>query len=55
MTTVITFLALIGYSAGFEGYDNGKVHIGFYTPNHEYIWAVTKDEIYLDVIVFNRP
>lgn len=43
--------SLFGYGVGFEGYDNGKLYIGTYTPDCEYGWVVTDREIYLDVIM----
>jgi len=47
MFTVVTFL---GMFIGFEGYLNGKLYIGTYTPTCEYGWVVTDSEIYLDTI-----
>jgi hypothetical protein len=35
---------------GFEGYLNGKLYIGTYTPTCEYGWVITDSEIYLDTI-----
>jgi hypothetical protein len=35
---------------GYEGYDNGNLYIGTYTPACEYGWVVTDSEIYLDTI-----
>ena len=47
MWTIITlFTAFIGY----EGYDDGKLYIGTYTPTCEYGWVITDSEIYLDTI-----
>ena len=39
-----------GYGVGYEGYENGKLYVGTYTPNMEYGWVVTEREIYLDTI-----
>ena len=47
MFTVVTFL---GMFIGFEGYLNGKLYIGTYTPTCEYGWVITDGEIYLDTI-----
>ena len=47
MFTVVTFL---GMFIGFEGYLNGKLYIGTYTPTCEYGWVITDSEIYLDTI-----
>ena len=44
-------MALLGYGAGFEGYTNGKVYLGFYTPTTEYGWVVTNNDAYLDTIL----
>tara|TARA_B100000902_G_scaffold338985_1_gene340871 strand:- start:864 stop:1013 length:150 start_codon:yes stop_codon:yes gene_type:complete len=35
---------------GFEGYLNGKIYIGIYTPNCEYGYVVKNNEIYLDSV-----
>ena len=47
MLTIATLLSMI---VGYEGYDNGKVYVGVYTPQCEYGYVITKDEIYLDTI-----
>ncbi len=47
MITIATFLGLF---VGFEGYDNGKVYVGVYTPQYEYGYVITQEEIYLDTI-----
>jgi len=47
MFTVVTFL---GMFIGFEGYLNGKLYIGTYTPTCEYGWVITNSEVYLDTI-----
>lgn len=51
MFAIATVMALMGYSAGFEGYDNGKVYVGFYTPTHEYGWVMSNNDIYLDTVL----
>lgn len=43
-------MAFLGYSFGFEGYDNGKLQLGVYTPNAEYGWVIKKDDIYLNTV-----
>jgi len=48
MFAVFTFLGLF---VGFEGYDNGKVYIGVYTPQTEYGYVLTQNEIYLDTVL----
>jgi len=47
---MLTLYTIFGMFVGFEGYDNGKVYIGVYTPQTEYGYVVTKDDIYLDTI-----
>ena len=47
MLTIATLLSMV---VGFEGYDNGKVYFGVYTPNCEYGYVITPEEIYLDTI-----
>ena len=47
MLTIVTLLSMF---AGYEGYDNGKLYIGTYTPTCEYGWVITNGEIYLDTI-----
>ena len=48
MLTIATLLSMI---VGYEGYDNGKVYFGVYTPNCEYGYVMTAEEIYLDTIL----
>ena len=47
MLTIVTILSMF---VGYEGYDNGKLYIGTYTPTCEYGWVITDSEIYLDTI-----
>jgi hypothetical protein len=35
---------------GFEGYLNGKLYVGIYTPNCEYGYVIKNNEIYLDSV-----
>jgi hypothetical protein len=51
MIAIATVLAFLGYGAAIEGYDNGKVYLGVYTPNTEYGWVATKDSVYLDTVL----
>jgi hypothetical protein len=51
MFTITMLLGFMGYGAGFEGYENGKVYIGIYTTDSEYGWVVTNNDFYLDVIL----
>ena len=47
MLTAVTFLSMF---VGFEGYLNGKIYIGIYTPNCEYGYVIKNNEIYLDSV-----
>ena len=47
---MITLVTMLGMFVGFEGYDNGKVYVGIDTPNCEYGYVITQEEIYLDTI-----
>ena len=47
MLTIATLLSMI---VGYEGFDNGKVYVGVYTPQCEYGYVITPEEIYLDTI-----
>jgi len=50
MLTLVTLVGMLGYWAGFEGYSDGKLRIGLYTPGAEYGYVVTNREIYLDTV-----
>jgi len=47
MFTAVTFLSMF---VGFEGYLNGKLYVGIYTPNCEYGYVIKNNEIYLDSV-----
>lgn len=47
---MLTIAMMLSMMVGYEGYDNGKVYIGVYTPQCEYGYVITKNEIYLDTI-----
>jgi len=47
MLTVVTLLSMF---VGFEGYLNGKLYVGIYTPNCEYGYVIKNNEIYLDSV-----
>lgn len=51
MFTIVTLIGLVGYGVGIEGFMNGKLYIGAYTPQCEYGYVITQDEIYLDTIL----
>lgn len=50
MFTIATLLGMVGYGVGLEGFINGKLYIGAYTPTTEYGYVVTSEKIYLDTI-----
>ena len=47
---MLTIYTIFGMMVGFEGYDNGKIYFGVYTPQCEYGYVITPEEIYLDTI-----
>ena len=47
MFTAVTFLSMF---LGFEGYLNGKLYVGIYTPKCEYGYVIKNNEIYLDSV-----
>ena len=47
---MLTIATLLSMFVGYEGYDDGKLYIGTYTPTCEYGWVITDSEIYLDTI-----
>ena len=47
MLTTVTLLSMF---VGFEGYLNGKLYVGIYTPNCEYGYVIKNNEIYLDSV-----
>ena len=51
MLTLLLWVGMLGYGAGYEGYSEGKYYFGVYTPSVEYGWVVTDREIYLDTIL----
>jgi hypothetical protein len=50
MYSILMVLGMVGYGVGFEGYEDGKMYVGVYTPNVEYGYVVGNGEIYLDTI-----
>lgn len=46
----IIILIMSGYGFGYEGYENGKLHVGLYTPRVEYGYVISDKEIYLDTV-----
>ena len=50
MYSIMMMIGMLGYGAGYEGYDDGKGYFGVYTPSCEYGYVVTDREIYLDTI-----
>ena len=47
---MMTLTMILGMFVGYEGYDDGKLYIGTYTPTCEYGWVISNGEIYLDTI-----
>ena len=47
MLTTITFLSMF---VGIEGYLNGNLYVGIYTPKCEYGYVIKNNEIYLDSV-----
>jgi hypothetical protein len=54
MMALILALGSLGYGAGYEGFSDGQLYIGLYTPSAEYGWVVTEREIYLDTVFEKR-
>jgi hypothetical protein len=54
MFTIVTLIGMVGYGVGIEGFMNGKLYIGAYTPQCEYGYVITKNEIYLDTVLDKR-
>jgi len=50
MYAIALLVGMLGYGAGYEGYDDGKWYFGMYTPTCEYGWVVTGEDVYLDTI-----
>ena len=50
MLTLVLFLGMLGYGCGYEGYEDGKVYVGVYTPQSEYGFVIKNSEIYLDTV-----
>lgn len=46
----MTLYTIFGMFVGFEGYDNGHVYLGVYTPKCEYGYVMTMNGIYLDTM-----
>lgn len=51
MYDIVVAITFMGFGVGFEGYDNGKLYLGTYTPSKEYGWVVTDKEVYLDTVL----
>lgn len=51
MFDVVFLITFMGFGIGFEGYDEGKMYFGTYTPTREYGWVVTDKEVYLDTVL----
>ena len=51
---MLQLVQLISLVIGFEGFIDGKVYVGIYTPKKEYGYVITQNEIYLDTIYEKR-
>lgn len=51
MYEVILAITFMGFGIGYEGYSDGKLYLGTYTPTKEYGWVVKDGEIHLDSIL----
>jgi len=51
---MLTIATLLSMFVGVEGVENGKVYVGVYTPQCEYGYVITQDEIYLDTVLEKR-
>ena len=51
---MLQLLQLMSLVIGFEGFINGKVYVGIYTPKKEYGYVITENEIYLDTVYEKR-
>ncbi len=51
---MLQLLQLMSLVIGFEGFINGKVYVGIYTPKKEYGYVITENEIYLDTVYVNK-
>jgi hypothetical protein len=47
---MLTIATLLSMFVGVEGIENGKVYVGVYTPQCEYGYVITSNDIYLDTI-----
>ena len=54
MLTIFFLLSTMSYGIGYEGYENGKLYFGVYTPDTEYGYVLTEKEIYLDTVFEKR-
>ena len=47
---MLTTIIILSMFCGYEGYDNGKLYVGIYTPKCEYGYVIKNNEIYLDSV-----
>jgi hypothetical protein len=52
---MFTIFMLFGFGVGFEGFENGKAYVGVYTPDAEYGYVITSEQMYLDTILEKNP
>lgn len=51
---MLTIAMMLSIFVGVEGVENGKVYVGVYTPQCEYGYVITKNEVYLDTVLEKR-
>lgn len=51
MFGIVLVFSFMGFGMGYEGYDQGKMYFGTYTPTREYGWVVEDGELYLDSVL----
>lgn len=50
MFAIAMICGMLGYGCGYEGYEDGKIYVGVYTPQSEYGFVIKNSEIYLDTV-----
>ena len=48
---MFTIAMFLGFGFGFEGFEDGKLYVGIYTPQAEYGYVITSEQVYLDTIL----
>lgn len=50
MFALAMVFGMLGYGCGYEGYEDGKLYVGVYTPQSQYGLVIKNSEIYLDTV-----